>query len=176
MAGHSKWAQIKRKKAATDSARSKVFGKFSRLIAVESKRSGGDISDPGLRAVIDRAKTENMPKDSIDRAVAKGMSKDAAELESIMYETYGPGGSAILIDTLTDNRNRTAAEIKHLLSKNGYELASPGSAVWAFTKNTEGYEPMTMVQVSQDEGEALSELLEQLDEHDDVQNVYTNAE
>lgn len=175
MAGHSKWAQIKRKKAVTDQARSRVFGKYARLITVESKRAKGDTTDAALRAVIERAKTENMPKDAIERAVAKGTSLDAEALEFIRYETYGPGGVAILIDTLTDSRNRTAAEIKHLLSKNGYELAAPGSASWAFLCTHGGCESTSTVSVSEADGELLSQLIDVLDEQDDVQNVYTNA-
>lgn len=176
MAGHSKWAQIKRKKAVTDRARSRVFGKYARLITVESKHAQGDTTDPALRAVIERAKVENMPKDAIERAVAKGTSSDASALEFIRYETYGPGGVAILIDTLTDSRNRTAAEIKHLLTKNGYELTAPGSAVWAFSCTHSSCEPTSTVSVSETDGVLLSQLIETLDEQDDVQNVYTNAE
>jgi YebC/PmpR family DNA-binding regulatory protein len=175
MSGHNKWSKIKRQKAVTDAAKSKIFGKFAQLIAIESKKAGGNMNAPSLRAVIDRAKAENMPKDNIERAVAKGMSADAMELESVVYETYGPGGIAILIDALTDNRNRTAQEIKHILSKNGCELASPGSASWAFSKTTDGYEPTSTITISDEDGEKLSALIEVLDENDDVQDVYTNA-
>ena len=176
MSGHNKWSKIKHKKAATDAAKSKVFGKMARLIAVESKKAAGNTSAPGLRAAIDAAKAVSMPKDNIDRAVAKGTSAETAALESILYEMYGPGGSAVLIDILTDNRNRTAAEIRHLLSKLGYELATPGSAAWAFTKLPEGgYEPTTHVEISDEDDEKLETLMEALDEHDDVQEVYTNA-
>lgn len=176
MAGHNKWSKIKHKKAVTDAAKSKVFGKLARIIAVESKLAGGDVNSPGLRAAIDRARAENMPKDNIDRAVAKGTSADTAALETVVYETYGPGGAAIIIDALTDNRNRTAAEIKHLLSKNGLELAAPGSALWAFEKKIgEGYLPQTTVPLSDTDGERLGNILEILDEHDDVQAIYTNA-
>jgi transcriptional/translational regulatory protein YebC/TACO1 len=118
-----------------------------------------------------------MPKDNIERAIAKGTSKDSGELEQVVYEAYGPGGAAILIDALTDNRNRTTQEIKHLLSKNGIEMATPGAASWAFTKSPAGdyspNEPLMEI-VGQDE-EKLGALLEALDEHDDVQRVFTNA-
>lgn len=176
MSGHNKWSQIKRQKEATDGAKSKVFGKFARLIAVESKKCGGNVNDGALRAVIDRAKAANMPKDNIDRAVAKGNSADSAALESIVYETYGPGGVAILIDTLTDNRNRTAQEMKHILSKNGAELAAPGSAAWAFTKTNEGYEPTTTIPIPEADEEKFTNLLNAIDDQDDVQDVYTNAQ
>lgn len=175
MSGHNKWSQIKRQKEVADGAKSKVFGKFARLITIESKKAGGNVNDASLRAVIDRAKAENMPKDNIERAVAKGMSTDAAALESVVYETYGPGGVAILIDALTDNRNRTAQEIKHLLSKNGTELAAPGSAAWAFTKTHEGYEPTSTIAITPEQEEDLMKLLSAIDDQDDVQEVYTNA-
>lgn len=175
MSGHNKWSKIKHKKAASDASKSQVFGKFARLIAMESKKAGGNLNSPGLRAVIDRAKAESMPKENIDRAVAKGAGTDGTTYEAVLYETYGPGGVALLIDAITDNRNRTGAEMKHLLSKLGYELAAPGSASWAFTQTHEGYEPNTTVAVTGDEETRLEELLEALDAHDDVQEVYTTA-
>ena len=175
MSGHNKWSKIKHKKAATDAAKSKIFGKVARLISVESKKANGDVSAPGLRAAIDKAREVNMPNDNIDRAIAKGTSADSAVLESVVYEMYGPSGVAVLIDLLTDNRNRTAAEIRHLLSKIGYELATPGSAAWAFTKTADGYEANTTVDITDEDGEKLEKLMEALDEHDDVQDVYTNA-
>jgi transcriptional/translational regulatory protein YebC/TACO1 len=116
-----------------------------------------------------------MPKDAIERAINKGTAQDAASLEAITYEAYGPGGAAIIIETLTDSRNRTAQEIKHLLSENGLALAAPGSATWAFTHTSEGYEPQTTVPLSVEDNEKLVKILEQIDEHDDVENIYTNA-
>lgn len=176
MAGHNKWTQIKHKKAATDSKKSKIFGKFSRLITVESKKANGDTSSPSLRVVIERAQKENMTADAIDRAVKKGLGSDAGSMESVLFEAYGPGGCALLMDGLTDNKNRTVAEIKHILSKRGLSLAGQGAAIWAFTRTSEGYEPTTTVPLSEEDGQILSEILEELDEHDDIQEVYTNAE
>ncbi len=175
MSGHNKWAQIKRQKGAADAAKSNAWGKLGKRIAVESKLAGGDTNSPALRAMIERAKKENMPKDTIDRAVAKGISADAAALEAITYETYGPGGAAIIIQTLTDSRNRTAQEIKHLLSKNGLALAAPGSAAWAFDKTAEGYEPKATVPLSEADNARLMEILQEIDNYDDVEDVYTNA-
>ena len=137
MAGHSKWAQIKRHKAVTDATRSRVFSRLARLITTESRKAGGDVSAPGLKNAIERGKAANMPKDNIGRAVAKGVSKDSVLLEEVVYECYGPGGAAILIRAFTDSRNRTSAELKHLLSKHELVLAAPGSASWAFTKSAE---------------------------------------
>jgi len=177
MAGHSKWAQIKRAKAVTDSARARVFARYAKQIALEAKRAGGSMSDPGLTAVINRAKAANMPKDNIERAVAKGASKDAGTLERVVYEFYGPGAAAILIDALTDSKNRTTQEIKHLLSKNGYELGAPGSAMWAFTKSPDGkFSPNEpLAEVGEADEEPLSSLLTLLDDYEDTQAVYTNA-
>lgn len=176
MAGHSKWAQIKRGKAVTDAAKSRIFARYARLIALESKRAGGSLFDPGLAAAIARAKAANMPKDNIERAVAKGASKDAGGLEQVAYEAYGPGGVAMIIDALTDSKNRTTQEIKHLLSKNGVELAAPGAALWAFTKSADGYAPNEpRMDIAREDEERLGALLSALDEHDDVQSVFTNA-
>jgi len=160
-----------------DAAKSKAFSKFSRHITVESKKAGGDVSSPGLATIIARAKAINMPKDSIERAVAKGTSQDAGNLEQVSYEFYGPQGAAVIVQALTDNRNRTTSEVKHLLSKSGFELGTPGSAQWAFSKHADGTltpnEPL--VDVVDGDEDKLTSLLEQLDEHDDVQEVVTNA-
>lgn len=175
MSGHNKWSKIKRQKGASDAARSDAWGKLAKRIAVESKLVKGDVNSPTLRTMIEKAKKENMPKDNIERAVAKGISEGAASLEHIIYETYGPGGAAIIIQTVTDSRNRTAQEIKHVLSKNGLALAAPGSALWAFEKTAEGYEPKTTVPLSETDHEALIKILEVIDAHDDVEEVSTNA-
>lgn len=176
MSGHNKWAQIKRQKGANDAAKSNVWGKLARRITVESKKANGDANAASVRAIVERAKKENMPRENIERAIAKGVASDAAALEAITYETYGPGGAAIIIETLTDSRNRTAQEVKHLLTKNGLALAAPGSAAWAFEKTLEGWEPKTTVPLSEADHEKLVSILEQLDAHDDVEEVFTNAE
>lgn len=176
MSGHNKWAQIKRQKGAADAAKSNRWGKYARRIAVESKLALGDVNSPSLRTIIEKAKKDNMPKDSIERAVAKGISNDAGSMESVTYESYGPGGTAIIIEALTDNKNRTVQEIKHLLSKNGLALAASGSALWAFDKTAEGYTPKTTVPLSESDSESLMKIMDELDNHDDVEEVYTNAE
>lgn len=176
MSGHSKWAQIKRQKSVTDTARSRVFSRYARLLTAESKKAGGDVSAPGLASAATRAKAANMPKDNIERAIAKGISKDSGTLEEIVYEAYGPGGVAILIEALTNNKNRTTQEIKHLLSQLGVELVIPGAAAWAFAKNTGAYAPREPLMVITDaDEEKLHAILGTLDEHDDIQNVFTNA-
>lgn len=175
MSGHSKWSQIKRQKGSEDAKRSKVFAKLARAISQESKRVKGDISSPTLRVMIDKAKKENMPKDTIERAIKKGTSADMGELFEVMYEAYGPGGSAILIEGLTDSKNRSAAEIKHLLSLHDASFASQGAASWAFKKEGEEWIPQTTVPLSDEDGNKLSVLIEELEERDDVQGVYTNG-
>ncbi len=175
MSGHNKWSKIKNRKAVTDAEKSKIFGKYARLIALESKKVKGDVNAPTLKAVIERARGENMPYDNIERAVKKGAGNESDNLEEVIYETYGPAGVAILIETLTDNRNRTAQEIKHLLSEAGFSLAAPGSASWAFKKDIRGYEASSVIDLSAAEKTALENLLEHLDKLDDVQDVYTNA-
>ncbi|RJR12920.1 YebC/PmpR family DNA-binding transcriptional regulator [Candidatus Parcubacteria bacterium] len=176
MGGHNKWSQIKRQKGANDAARSRVFGKLARRITVESKKAHGDLNDASLRAIIEKARKENMPKENIERAIAKGTSADAGAMESVVYETYGPGGVAIVIEALTDSRNRTSQELKHLLSKNGLSLASPGSALWAFEKTADGYAPKTTVPLTEEENEQLLRVLEEIDANDDVEEVYANAD
>ncbi|HEY0979701.1 MAG TPA: YebC/PmpR family DNA-binding transcriptional regulator, partial [Candidatus Paceibacterota bacterium] len=167
MAGHSKWAQIKRQKAVTDAARSKVFSRYARLITLEAKKAGGNLSSPSLLSAIERAKAANMPKDNIERAIAKGTSKEAGDLSQTVYEFYGPGGTAIILDALTDNSNRTTQEIKHLISKNGFELGGQGSAAWAFTRSPDGTftpnEPL--MELSEADEESLGKLFDQFDEH-----------
>lgn len=176
MSGHNKWSKIKHKKAASDAKRSKIYSKLVKLIQSESKEAKGDISSAGLRAAIEKAKAENMPKDTIDRAVKKGASSDSASMEHVAYEAYGPGGCAIIIEGLTDNKNRIAAEVKHTLSKNGLALATPGSASWAFEKTDEEWVAKIPCPISEEDSEKLGKLFDELEENDDVQEVFTNAE
>lgn len=175
MSGHNKWSKIKNKKAVTDAAKSKIFSKMAKLISTASKQANGDTSSPSLRAVIEKAREYNMPADNIDRAVKKGAGSDAETLEAITYEAYGPAGSAIIIDVLTDSRNRAAQEIKFILSKHGISLAAPGSALWAFTKENGEWKPNMTVPISEEDGKILEALTEDLENNDEVQDVYTNA-
>ncbi len=176
MSGHSKWSTIKHKKAALDAKRGKVFSKLARLIAIESKLVGGDVNSPSLKTLIDKAKAENMPKENIERAVAKGVGGAGEGSEQITYEMYGPGGVAILINTITDNRNRTVAELKHLVSKLGYQLAEPGAANWAFEKNGLEWKAVTKTPLNDEDKEKLQTLVNALEDYDDTEDVYTNLE
>ncbi len=176
MSGHSKWSQIKRQKGAEDAKKSKIFGKLGSLIATETRNSKVDQTAPGLRAIIEKAKKENMTKDTIDRAIKKGMGGETDEREELTYEAYGPGGCALIIEAFTGNRNKAAQEIKFILSKNGGSLAAQGAAAWAFTKGEEGWEPANTIPLSDEDGAKLSALIEELEGNDEVQDVYTNAD
>ena len=175
MAGHSKWAQIKRQKGTEDARRSKLFSKLSRLISAESKRVGGKTDSPSLRTIIETAKKENMPKDTIERAVKKGVSGESGEMSIVLYEAYGPGGTAILIECLTDNKNRTSQEIRHILGEYGGSLAGSGAAIWAFVKKDGAWEPSSTVEPKENDAVSLAGLVDKMESNDDVQAIYTNA-
>lgn len=176
MSGHNKWSKIKHKKAATDAVKSKVFSKHSALITMEVKKAGGDVNSASVLAAVERAKKDSMPKDNIEKALQKGSGAGGAMLEEILFEGYGPGGVALMIEAVTDNNNRTAPEIRHIFSKAGLELGTPGSAAWAFTKTSEGYVPNNPMELDDDTGEKLADFIEKLEEQDDVTNVYTAAD
>jgi len=137
MAGHSKWASIKHKKAIVDSRRGQAFTKLARAITVAARDGGGDPNmNASLALAVQKAKDASMPKDNIERAIARGTGEgsDAAAIESVMYEGYGPGGVALLVEALTDNRNRTSATVRHAFSKGGGSLGEPGSVAYLFDK------------------------------------------
>ena len=176
MGGHNKWSQIKRQKGANDAAKSRVWAKLSRRLTVETKKASGDANAANVRSVVETARKENMPKDAIERAISKGTTADAGSLESVVYECYGPGGAAVIISCLTDNKNRTLQELKGIFAKHAIALAAPGSALWAFEKTTEGYMPTATVPLSDDDNTSLMKVMELIDAVDDVENIYTNAE
>lgn len=240
MSGHSKWAQIKHKKALTDAKKGKLFSKMARVISVAAKERGTDpATNPKLRMAMDAARSAGMPKENIARAIDRAAGAGAKEnLEEVNYEAYGPGGAALLIFGVTDSKNRTTNEIKHILSENDGKLAAEGSVGWMFKKRgavnfrketaagptedfmlklidagaedvrefTEGYtayvDPATLdafkeqliekgitaeesyidyapqnpISVPPEIKTKLEKLEEQLDEHDDVQEVYTNVD
>lgn len=238
MAGHSKWAQIKHKKAQVDAKKGKIFTKIVKEISVAARLGGGDPEkNPRLRLAIDRAREVNMPMDNIKRAIMKGTGElPGTSYEEIVYEGYGPGGVALLIEVMTDNKNRTVSEIRHLLSKHGGSLGESGCVSWIFEKKgyilidkkavdedtllsvaldagaedlkndekEDNYEiivppdklkevknaieqaginvsmaevtmlPKNYVPVEGSVAEQMIKLMEALEEHDDVQNVYAN--
>lgn len=238
MAGHSKWANIKHKKAANDKKRGKLWTKLIREITVAAKEGGGEVdSNPRLRLAIDKGQAANMPKDTIERAVKKGAGGlDGGDYEEIRYEGYGPGGTAVMIDCMTDNRNRTASEVRHAFTKAGGNLGTDGSVAYLFIKrgiitfaagvdedtimdaaleagaddvvsNDDGsidvftvpedlsdvnqelknagleaesaevtYDASTTAELDKDTAESLLRMVDVLEELDDVQEVYSNAE
>jgi YebC/PmpR family DNA-binding regulatory protein len=238
MAGHSKWANIKHRKAGQDAKRGKIFTKMLREISVAVKTSGSDAaSNPALRTAIDKALGANMRRDTIDNAIKKASGALGAEnYENVRYEGYGPGGTAVIIDCLTDNRNRTVAEIRHAFTKAGGNLGTDGSVAYLFTKlgllsyaptvdedslmeaalesgaddvvtNDDGsvdvmttpenylsvkesliaagFEPdnaevtlqaSTSAELNADDAEKMLRLIDRLEDLDDVQNVYSNAD
>lgn len=174
MSGHNKWSKVKNKKAVTDARKGKIYTKMAKLISVEIKKANGDVKAANVQAIIKKAHENNVPNENIERALRK--NDNMAQMESILYEAYGPGGVALMIEALTDNRNKAAGEVKHILTQNGSALAAPGSASWAFTKTPEGYMPNTMVEISEEDGFKLDKLIEDLEDNDEVQEIYTNAE
>jgi len=137
MAGHSKWASIKHKKKVVDARRGAQFTKLVRAITVAAREGGGDPEgNPALALAVQKAKDASMPKDNIERAIAKGTGADADAdaIEAVVYEGYGPGGVAVLVEAFTDNRNRTGSEVRHMFSKHGGNLGEPGSVAWVFEK------------------------------------------
>lgn len=158
MAGHSKWKQIKRKKAVTDSRRASAWTKLIREITVAAKAGGGDPGgNPRLRLAIDAARAANMPNDNIDRAIKKGTGElEGASYEEVSYEGYGPGGTALYIEASTDNANRTVAEIRHALSRNGGNLGASNSVAWMFDRKG----LLAIDAAGRDEDRALEDALE----------------
>ncbi|OGI92710.1 hypothetical protein A2933_00630 [Candidatus Nomurabacteria bacterium RIFCSPLOWO2_01_FULL_46_18] len=174
MAGHNKWSQIRRQKEVTDAKKSKAFSKLTRMIGVQARISAGK-DTVELRAAVEKAKKANVPKDIIERAVKK--AGESAKMETATYETYGPGGVGVIIEALTDNKNRTTQEIKHILSENNSALGSIGSVAWVFSISPEKkWIPKNTTSLSGEDLKLLEKLVDELEENDDVQEVYTNAE
>ncbi|HKH22189.1 MAG TPA: YebC/PmpR family DNA-binding transcriptional regulator [Solirubrobacterales bacterium] len=137
MSGHSKWSSIKHKKGAADAKRGKLFTKLARAITVAARDGGGNVdANPALGLAVQKARDASMPKDNIQRAIDRGTGagSDAQAIESVVYEGYGPGGAAIMVEALTDNRNRTGAEVRHAFERHGGSLGEPGSVAWQFEK------------------------------------------
>lgn len=175
MSGHSKWHQIKHKKGAADQKRGALFSKLLAAITVAAKTEPNPDFNPRLRTAIQKAKEENVPAENIERAI-KRASEAGQNLEELIIEAYGPGGAAMLIEAATDNKNRTIPEIKKILSNAGGKWAEPGSVLWAFQKSPEGWEAKFTQPASVENKEKLTALVAELEEHSDVQRVYTNIQ
>ncbi|HBH45755.1 MAG: hypothetical protein A2445_01250 [Candidatus Jacksonbacteria bacterium RIFOXYC2_FULL_44_29] len=176
MSGHSKWTQIKHQKGAADKKRGKLFSILSKRISIAARKGSDLTANPPLKLAIDKAKTANMPGDTIERAIKRGagLLPGQGQIEEMIFEAYGPGGLQILIVASTDNHNRTTATLRHLLTQAGGSLSGHGSVMWNFERAGEGFTAKNTQEISPSEGESLTGLLENLDADDDVEEVYTN--
>lgn len=175
MSGHSKWSNIKRRKEAQDSKKSKLFSKMSRLITVAARQGGGDPDkNPTLRLAVEKAREARMPKDNIQRAIDKGTGNlSGANYEEVIYEGYGPEGVAFMVTVLTDNKNRTVAEIRNIFSNHGGSLGVSGSTSYIFSPDPEN--PTFELEVDNIRlAEKLMKMVDLLEDNDDVQDVYSN--
>lgn len=174
MSGHSHWAGIKHKKEITDQKRAKVFSKLLALISAAAKTEPNPDFNPHLRTAIAKAKEMTVPQDNIERAIKKA-SEAGNGLEELLFEAYGPGGTAILIEAISDNKNRVIQEIKTILKDHNGKWADSGSVQWAFEKMNEAYRPKFPQDIPETDAEKLVALIEALHENDSLHNVYTNA-
>ena len=163
-----------RQKGASDGKRSQLFGKLSRMISAQVKVANGDRNALLVRQAIDKARAADMPIDTIERAISKATESKA--METIVYEAYGPGGVGMIIEALTDSRNRAAQEIRHILDKNGFALGAIGSVMWSFQKVDGELTPTMTTPLSEEDSILLEKLINELEENNEVQEVITNAE
>lgn len=164
MSGHNRWSQIQRQKNATDQKRGQIFSKLSRLLTLAAKKGHDPKTNPTLAQAIEKAKEANMPKENMERAIKKVSDKEG-QLEELLIDAIGPGGVALKIKAVTDNRNRTVAEVKKILNDNGSKMAAPGSLAWMFNRS---------ISISEIDREKLDRLLSDLDDQDDVEDVASN--
>ncbi len=179
MSGHNKWSQIKNKKGVADVKRGKMFSKLLRAISIAAKTEVNPQFNPRLRTAVETAKENLVPLDNIEKAINK--ASEQKNLTEMTIEAYGPEGAAIIIQAISDNTNRTIAEVKKILSNRGAKFATPGSVLWAFSAEggsasggNGGWEAKFPQKISDDSKTKLEKLIEDLDEHDDVQDIFTN--
>jgi len=173
MSGHSKWSNIKHKKEATDKKKSKVFAKLSRLISVAARNEPNIEFNPALKAIVEKAHKNNMPKENIEKAIQK--SSDMKDLEELVIEGYGPEGIAVVVKIATDNKNRVIPEIKKIFKDHDAKWADPGSVLWSFRVIDGEYKAKFPQNISEQSSQKLYALIEALEENDDVVDTYTNA-
>lgn len=171
MSGHSKWTQIKHKKAITDSKKSKIFSKIVRLISIAAKENPDPKTNNKLRDAVLKAREVNMPKENIDRAIKKSAEE---KFEELIIESWAPYGVALIIEALTDSRNRTIAAIKRILSDHNAKMGTSGSVKWMFDFKNGEYLPKNPITISEEQKIELEKLFETLDEDDDVKEIYSN--
>lgn len=174
MSGHNKWSQIKHKKAATDEKKAKIFTKLLAAVSVAAREEPNADFNPKLRSAILKARECNVPQDNIERAISRAKENPT---EDLLVEAYGPGGTAFLITAITNSRNRTIAELKKLLADSGAKFAEQGSVQWMFDINPEGeWLPKFEQPVDDKTTEEILALMEAIDDHNDVADIYTNAQ
>ncbi len=179
MSGHNKWSQIKHKKGASDAKRAKLFAKLLRAISIAAKTEANPQFNPRLRSAVETARENLVPSDNIEKAINK--ASEQKDLSEMTIEAYGPEGIAIIIQAVTDNTNRTISEVKKILSDHEAKFANPGSVLWAFDAPVAGnpeaqWKAKFPQKVSENAQQKMEKLLEALDEHDDVQDIFTNIE
>ncbi len=175
MSGHSKWSTIKHKKELTDKKRGQVFSKLSKLITIAAKDGPDPETNSKLKTAIEKAKELNLPSENIERAIKRAGEKDRAQLETLLIETISPLGVILLIEAITDNKNRTVAEIKNILSENKFKMVGPGNLLWQFDRIGREFIPKTTIEISDETKIKLKALFEKLDEHDDIEEIYSNV-
>jgi len=172
MSGHSKWSKIKHQKVVTDARKGKVFSRFAKEITVSARSGSNPDDNPGLRAVIEKARGANMPKENIERAIEKGSNKAGVKLAAVVYEAFGPEGLGIIIKILTDNKNRILSEIKIILNKYNGSIGAPNSVAWMF----DGGKPKYPAQISNKAKEQGQKLILELEENEDVEEVWSGLD
>jgi YebC/PmpR family DNA-binding regulatory protein len=177
MSGHSKWSKIKHQKGTSDAKKGQVFSKLSRLIIVAAKKGADVDSNLDLRYAINKAKSVNMPSSTIERAIKKGTGELQGEkLEEARYEAFGPGSCSLVVDCITDNKNRTLNEIKIVLTKHSSKLGEPGSVMWAFESGAGEMKAKHTMSIPEDAKNQLTHLISDLEELDDILKVCTNVD
>ncbi len=173
MAGHSHWAGIKHKKGVADQKRGILFSKLLRAISAAAKQEPNPQFNPRLKTAIEKAKENQVPQDKIESAV-KRAAEATNDLEELIIESYGPEGTAILIEAITDNKNRTVSEIKKILNENNAKIAEPGSVLWAFENKSGDWQAKFKQEISNEAKDRLQNLISKLEENDDVQKIHVN--
>lgn len=171
MSGHSKWSQIKHKKGASDQKRGQLFSKLSKKISIAAREGADPSANYKLQSVIAEARSFNMPKENIERAIKRASEKEAVALDALIIHAMGPSGIAIIVEAITDNKNRTINEVRHILTDHEAKMVPENSLNWMFDQS---WNPHALVESPPDVHEKLEKLLEALDNNDDVENVYTN--
>jgi YebC/PmpR family DNA-binding regulatory protein len=176
MSGHSHWAGIKRQKEANDQKRGKAFSKLLSLITAAAKSEPNPDFNPRLRTAVEKARAEKVPTENIERAI-KRATEPGSGIEELTLEAYGPGGAALFIEAITDNKNRTIPQLKKIIADNGGKWAESGSVAWAFepVPGTREWKAKFPQEISKDDAEKLSVLVGALEDHDDVQNIFINV-